>query len=76
MSNRASGNGGLHHRGHRAHRGGTEENQVLVVRAHGASIKNDMTVLGFLCATSVILLSSVVKNTARTGTPPELENQK
>jgi hypothetical protein len=47
-----------------------------VIRAHGCSVPNDIKGLRFLCATSVILLSSVVKNTARTGTPPELENQK
>jgi hypothetical protein len=46
------------------------------IRALGSSISNDIHGLGFLCATSVILLSSVVKNTARTGTAAELEIQK
>ena len=73
MSIRASTSGGFHHRGQEDHRGGTEERQMLVVRGHGASITNEMRV--FLCATSVILLSSVVKGTARTGTATELEKQ-
>jgi RNA-binding protein len=36
------------------------------IRAPGCSISNDMKVWGFLCATSVILMSSVVRSTAYT----------
>jgi hypothetical protein len=36
---------------------------MLVIRAYGSSIENDMTVLFFLCATSVPSVSSVVQPT-------------
>jgi hypothetical protein len=40
------------------------------IRAPGCSISNAMKVLGFLCATSVILMSSVVQSTAKTSRDP------
>jgi hypothetical protein len=73
MNIRASASGGFHHRGQEDHRGGTEENPH-VIRDTGAMATNDEH-WSFLRATSVILLSSVVKGTARTGTATELEKQ-
>ncbi len=50
----------VHHRGQEDHRGGTEERPMPFIRASGSSIANDLKGLLFLCATSVILMSSVV----------------